>query len=173
MFLLLGLCFAASSVAAYARQGAAPPCRLSRFSVGLGPRVSEATGQETLDLRLTNRARACVLDGYPSVAFFDASGPIPFRIHDGGDQMLTRHPPHPVLVRSHGTAFVAVNKYRCDMGGKRQPTRLRLASGTRRASAVTVSLATSPRDMSWCGANDPGSTVDVSPYESTRRALGW
>lgn len=172
VLLLLGVYFEGSPVAANPQRRSAPGCELSDFSVWLGPRISEATGQGTLDLRLTNTAGACVLDGYPRISFYDALGVIPFRIRDRGDQMITSGSPRPVLVRRYGTAFVALNKYRCDFGDRRTPKRLRIASGALRASAISVSLSAAPRDMSWCGRNDPGSTIDVTPFEPTRRALG-
>lgn len=47
---------------------------------------------------------------------YDAAGAIPFVIRYGGDQMISSHPPKPVVVRRGGRAFVVINKYRCDRG---------------------------------------------------------
>lgn len=130
--------------------------------------MSEKTGQHTLNFKLTNRGPACLLNGYPVVRFSDRSGLIPFRIRHGGDQMITGRGPQPFILRAMGSAVVAVNKYRCDLGNRRVPRSVRL--GVAPTQLRSVSLAASPRDMAWCGAGDPGSTVDVTPFEPTLRA---
>jgi hypothetical protein len=79
----------AVSLSFSAGSAASPPCRLSEFSLALGPYVSEATQQRTLALRVVNHGmRTCVLDGYPVVTFSDAAGVIPFVIRHH-DQMIS------------------------------------------------------------------------------------
>lgn len=147
--------------------GGGSSCRLS-----LAPEPgfwSEATGQHTLGFVLTNRGpRACTLDGYPKLEFRDAKGRVPFVIHRGGDQMLTNRPPGRVRFAPGHHAYVAVNKYRCDRGDKRDPTEVLLVppgGGTRLSAPVR------DRFTGWCGQGDPGSVVSVTPVEPTLRAL--
>jgi hypothetical protein len=148
-----------------------PPCRASDFEIGRGPLVSEATGQESLPLVLHNRGRtACILDGYPSVALADARGALPFAVSHAGDQMVTDQRPSPIVVQPGAAAFVLLNKYRCDLGDKRSPNVVRLTFPGAAQAQLTLAIAHFHRDLGWCGANDPGSTVTASPFEPTRRA---
>jgi hypothetical protein len=146
-------------------------CQPSQLHAALGPLVSEATGQHTLIVTLSNTGRRCVLDGYPTLAFYDASGRLPFRVLHRGDQMITGRLPHPVRLARGATAVVMINKYRCDLGGRRTPSRLTLGLA-RGGDGVAVSLPPTARDMSWCGAGDPGSTIDTTPFEPSVRAAG-
>lgn len=138
-------------------------CRLSHFTVGLGPGVSEKTGQHTLILRLVNRGRFCVLDGYPVVRAYDRVGLIPFAIGHQGDQMVTSRLPRKVVVHPGRAAFVALNHYRCDRGDLRAATRLRIG-------AALISLRSPYQTITYCGKGDLGSLVAVSPFEPTLRA---
>jgi hypothetical protein len=148
------------------------PCRLSQFAVQLGPLVSEATGQHTITLRLVNRGRhACVLDGYPRTQAHDATGLIPFAVRHGGDQMVTARRPRRLVVDPRGSAFVAINHYRCDLGDLRRATTLRIGNGraTRPAMGV-IKMTDQYQRLDYCGRGDPGSTLAVSPFEPTLRA---
>jgi hypothetical protein len=145
-------------------------CRLTSFSATTAPSVSEATGQNTLIFRLTNRSARCELDGYPTISFADRHGRIPFEIAERGDQMITGRSPRRVVAKRLGTVAVAINKYRCD------GATLRVASAVRFRAAGTglrLGLAHASRSIGWCGNGDPGSTVDVTPFEpsvaATRR----
>jgi hypothetical protein len=128
--------------------------------------VSEATGQHTVVLRLANPGGPCLLDGYPQVSLADRSGRIPFALRYVGDQMITGRRPRPFVVGGRDAAYLAVNKYRCDLGPVRTETALQIGP-------LTVSLAAVPREVAWCGHGDPGSVVDVTPFEpsiaATRR----
>jgi hypothetical protein len=147
-------------------------CRLAAFDVRLGPHVSEATGQHTDALRLVNRSgSSCTLDGYPSVRLSDGAGSVPFVIRDGGDQMITSHRPTLFVVRLGRTAWVLLNHYRCDRGGLRGATTVRIGvAGDKRAGTVSLRISDQFRVLSYCGPGDPGSTVAVSPFEPTFRA---
>lgn len=140
-----------------------------RLSIAPGDGWSEATGQHTLTFILTNRgASACTLDGYPQVEFRDAKGRVPFVFHHGGDQMLTTRAPARVRFAPGRHAYVALNKYRCDLGDKREPSRAVLVppgGGTQLSAPVTGWF------FGWCGPGDPGSTVSVTPIEATAAAL--
>jgi uncharacterized protein DUF4232 len=139
-------------------------CRLSQFTVRLGPEVSEATGQHTLTLRLVNRGhRPCALEGYPRIRAYDRSGLIPFAFKHGGDQMITSRPPRRIVVRPARVAYVAVNHYRCDRGDLRSSTMLRIGE-------AEISLRDPYQRLAYCGRGDPGSMVAVSPFEPTLRA---
>jgi hypothetical protein len=139
--------------------------------------VSEETGQHTLALRLENRGSVtCVLDGYPRVRLFDATGVIPFLVKRGGGQMISSDPPKPVKIPSDGRAFVVINKYRCDRGGLRGTRQIRISSGTRASGNASITFDepyTIPmpyRIPDYCGKGDPGSTLTVSPFVGTLRA---
>jgi hypothetical protein len=168
---LLLLLSATSGVA-----GSAPPlvaCRMSQFTLALGPEVSEATGQHTVALRLVNRgATSCVVNGYPKITSYDRSGAIPFAIRHGGDQMITSHGPARVVVRPDRAVFLLLNHYRCDLGGLRSATTVRigLPGGARRAATLSIKVTDPYRRLDYCGKGDPGSTLTVSPFEPTLRA---
>jgi Protein of unknown function (DUF4232) len=147
-------------------------CRMSNFALRLGPWVSEATGQHTLALRLVSRsASSCVVKGYPSVRLSDRAGAIPFLIRHGGDQMITSRPPRRVLVRPGRSAFVLLNHYRCDRGGLRAATVVKIGLAAHPRGGTASLRITDPYRMpNYCGPGDPGSTLTVSPFEPTLRA---
>jgi Protein of unknown function (DUF4232)/PASTA domain len=95
----------------------AEPCAAPALRAQLAPPVSEATGQHTLDVSLTNVSRsACVLEGYPVVELLDANGrTLDFKYSHEGDQMTTRAKPSPVYLPPKAQAWARVNKYRCDI----------------------------------------------------------
>lgn len=79
--------------------------------------MSEATGQHTLDVSLTNTsASTCVLEGYPVVKLVDGRGRVlDFRYSHGGDQMTTGAKPSAIYLPPQGQAWARMNKYRCDI----------------------------------------------------------
>ena len=164
---LLLLLSATNGVAWSAPLGA---CRMSQFALALGPEISEATGQHTVAIRLVNRgATSCVVNGYPKVTSYDRSGAIPFAIRHGGDQMITSHGPARVVVRPDRAVFLLLNHYRCDLGGLRSATTVRigLPGGARRAATLSIKVTDPYRRLDYCGKGDPGSTLTVSPFEPT------
>lgn len=138
--------------------------------LGLGDRVSEPTGQHSLALTLTNRSdTACVLFGYPTVALLAADGAVlPFDYRHTGDQVVTGRPPTPVLTPPGARADVTINKYRCDLGGRGQVTVVRLTPPGD-STPLLVALAPTDRNLEYCGPDDPGSVVAVSPVAPTFR----
>ena len=147
-----------------------PSCRASDFSIAVGFAISPATGQNPLTLRLRNRGpNACVLLGYPAISLADRRGAIPFAIRRGGDQMVTARRPTPVLVRVRGSAFVVLNKYRCDVGVRRLARTLRLGFPRDASRRLALALPPYPR-MGYCGNGDAGSTLTTSPFEPSLRA---
>jgi hypothetical protein len=83
--------------------------------------------------------------------------------------MITGHPPHPFSLANRATAVVVINKYRCDLGDRRTPSRLRLGLGSE-GRELALSLAPTTREMSWCGSGDPGSIIDTTPFEPSIQA---
>jgi Protein of unknown function (DUF4232) len=165
--LILGVSVDGSS--AVAGSDAPTTCRLSALVLRLGPYVSEATGQHTLALRLVSRsASSCTVKGYPSVRLGDRAGPIPFLIRHGGDQMITSRPPTRVVVRPGRAAFVLLNHYRCDRGGLRGASVVKIGlAGHARSRTASLRITNPYRMPNYCGPGDPGSILTVSPFEPT------
>lgn len=140
-------------------------CRASQLRLGLGPRISEQTGQSTVVFTILNVGRGhCSFLGYPAVRLEDSRGHVlAFRFRDGGDLEITGKPAHRVTVGSRATAYVAINKYRCDL--REQGTARRAVMVLPGLSKpLSVTLAQYPV-VGFCGPRQPGSTVDVSPVE--------
>jgi Domain of unknown function (DUF4232) len=142
------------------------PCLASNFTVDPTGPISEPTGQHTLTFRFRyHGSRPCSLYGYPSVAFYDRRGKIPFAIWHRGDQVVTSRKPTRVVVGPRKAAFVVVNKYRCDLGEVRAALTLRLGF-PRARPRERFAIAVRPRGwIAYCGLGDPGSGVTVSPFE--------
>jgi hypothetical protein len=116
-------------------------------------------------------ASSCVLEGYPSVRLSDRAGAIPFLMRDGGDQMITSRPPRRVVVRPGGDAFVLLNQYRCDRGGLRAATLVKIGlEGPPRSRGVSLRITDPYRMPNYCGPGDPGSILTISPFEPTLMA---
>lgn len=143
-------------------------CRIQQFTVSVGPKVSEATGQHTLALRLTNRGNSCTLYGRPALWFEDSHGGIPFQLRTGTDQMIAATYALPVVVRRGGSAWVVINHYRCDLGVKRAASVIRIGLQDAAYSATIRFTIRDPfRQIDYCGRVDPGSTITIAPFEST------
>lgn len=137
-----------------------PRCAAAQLRVALGPAVSARTGERPLTLRVVERrGPACVLRGYPRVRVADTRGALPFRILHGGGQTVTTAAPRPIVLAPGSAAFVVLSHYRCDAGVERSG--VLLVVGSRLLSLPRA------RRIDWCGRGDPGSTLHVSPYEST------
>lgn len=146
-------------------------CRIQQFVVTIGRRISEATGQHTLALRLTNRGPACTLYGTPALWFEDAHGHIPFVLRTGTDQMIAATSPLPVHVRRGGSAWAVINHYRCDLGDKRAANVIRIGLQNAAYSNTVRLIVRDPYEhVDYCGRGDPGSTITVSPFEPTLTA---
>lgn len=154
--------------ASTAHEGRVSLCRSTQLALTNGPGVSSGTGQNLLDVRLSNRSRvACVLNGYPVVSFSDRRGTIPFVIRDGGghggDQQVTLNAPRRLLILPGRSAYVLLNKYRCDLGSLRVATRMRLALPASPAKPVG-SLSLNSAGYSYCKRVATFNIVSVSPF---------
>jgi hypothetical protein len=144
-------------------------CRASHFSIATGFQISPATGENPLTLRLTNRRpTACVLFGYPAISLADGRGVIPFAIRRDGDQMVTARRPTEVLVRPGRSAYVLLNKFRCDDGDLRLARTLRLSFPRDTSRRLSLVLPSYPR-ISYC-RGDFRTRVSTSPFEPSLAA---
>jgi hypothetical protein len=138
-------------------------CNSSHLTIATGFQISPGTGQNPLTVRLTNRSRwRCSLFGHPKLSFSDEHGSVPFAVSYRGDQMVAPRRPERVVVQPGGSAFVLVNKYRCDLGDLRLARTLRLGlPGT--SASLRLELPRYPR-WGYCGKGDSGSTVATSAF---------
>lgn len=142
----------------------APRCTSAGLALRPGPRVSEATGQHTLDLVLTNiSGSTCKLSGYPTVALFDhADNVLPFRYSTGGDQMTVSGPPPLVALAPGQDAYLRINKYGCDIHAQASASTLRLTLPGA-TSSITVTLGQYPI-IDYCHET-ASLVVAISPVE--------
>lgn len=137
----------------------AQPCQAAHLKLQPGPRVSEATGQHTLDWSFTNLGAPCVLNGYPAVSALDSGGRLlGYTYTHAGDQMTTGAAPLPVYLPAGSAAWIRVNKYRCDVGVSDTATMLQVSLP---AAGGTVDV---PVSLDYC-AEAASLTLAVSPFE--------
>jgi hypothetical protein len=152
-------------------QASVSRCPMSVLSPRLAEPVSPTTGAHPIALRLVNRGRrTCALRGYPVVALSDERGIIPFVYRHGGDMMVTSRPPTLIELRTGQSAYVLIDKFRCDLGDVRTSTSVQISI---RGSTFRSRLIPLPRmRISLCkpGISAEGRVVNVSPFESTLRA---
>jgi hypothetical protein len=98
---------------------------------------------------------------------FDAAGgELPFTYRQGGDQVVTSHPPARVSLAPGGTAYVTINKYRCDLGAEGAASAVEVLPPGDTAD-LRLTLPVPPTALTYCSPGDPGSTVSVSPIGAT------
>lgn len=149
-----------------ARAPGAKPCGARALRAQPAMRVSEETGQDTLDWALANESSStCVLYGYPQVSLWDRAGHLlRFAYSHKGDQMTTGAEPSPVYLPPGGSAWIRVNKYRCDI------------AATDISSAMVLGLPNGggnldvPADFTYCDET-ASLTVTVSPFEAIELLL--
>ena len=146
-------------------------CRESQLALSVGDGVSAATGQNPFTVRLTNRSRvSCTLNGYPTVSFSDRSGPLPVVVKQGGghggDQQVSVRRPQPVPLRPGRTAYVVLNKYRCDNGTLRVARTMRLAlpGGSARGVGVANLHSLGGQKVAYCKGGALLNVVSLSPF---------
>jgi hypothetical protein len=107
----------------------------------------------------------CWLSGYPRVRLIDASsGELPMIYRDGG-RYVTDAPPRQVLLPPGGEATAVIAKYRCDLGDVRTAVTIEVALPGSAAFATPPPAGWGP-DLGYCGPNDPGDIVYISPVSS-------
>jgi hypothetical protein len=143
-------------------------CASSDFALSRTPGgTSEKTMQLTLRFTLRNvSASACVVRGYPAVAFIERGGrTLGFAYRHEGDEMVTDAPPRLVSLRPGEPAYFALNKNDCVTHSRGIAIQFRVTPphDTRALSEKT--------DLTYCAAGDPGHVIDVTPIEATPRAV--
>lgn len=145
-------------------------CSVAHLRVAQDSRLSALTHNDPILMTLTNVSRnSCRLDGYPRITFLSNAGKaVPFRYRDRGDQMVTSKRPSVVDLAPFAVAYVLVNKTPCDTGRGPQAVALRLAPPGDTKSLV---LHWTEPFIEYCGRNNPGSVIDVSPVEPSSQAV--
>jgi hypothetical protein len=123
----------------------------------------------TLPLVITNDGPNCYLLGYPTIAMYDRNGTVlAFVYADTGDMVVTARTPSRVDLPPVSSAFVTINKYRCDLGPGSQAASLELIAPGE-TTPLTIALVQHVA-LDFCGPGDPGSVVVVSPVAATQGA---
>jgi hypothetical protein len=147
-------------------------CVRPKLRLKLGESIDEATGQGTLLVAVINRSHhPCHLKGYPAIELLDRDYQrLAFDYRHGGDIMLRDVRPRMVTIRPDTDAYFAINKYRCDLAGEVAVSRMRV-----RLPGLRIRLGLDlPRHTGfagYCGPNDPGSIVDISPVATVAVTL--
>jgi hypothetical protein len=84
-----------------------------------------------------------------------------------GDQMVTEHSPLPVLIGHDRSAWVVLDKYRCDLAARAAVGHIEFRLG---AEGRLGAVAPDSAGWAYCGPGGPGSIVHVSPFEARRLA---
>jgi hypothetical protein len=135
--------------------------------MSIGPFVSEATGQHTLQIQLVNHGSACSLKGYPTIELLDPRGrALAFTYSHKGDQMIPEASPKRVNLTTGKSAYFELNKYRCDIQAIDGAASIRVALPGSRA-ATTVVFPKGTRSIDYCH-EAPSLTVAVSPIRAGR-----
>jgi Protein of unknown function (DUF4232) len=164
-----GMLASAAASATPAQRGHA--CGSSQLRLSTGPRISEATQQNTLLLLFRNVSAAeCVMRGYPAIALADSAGHrLEFGYRRLGDQMLTSAPPGLVTLPPGGSAYSALNKNSCVGFAPRSAASADVTPPGQREPLV-LKLPRYPI-LGYCGAGDPGHTIDIAPIEPARAGV--
>jgi hypothetical protein len=138
-------------------------CARSQLRLRLEEPVDGATGQLTLVMALVNSSpQPCHLKGYPEIVLLDPRGQVlPFEYRDGASMTLTDVLPRMVTIRQGTSGYFAINKYRCDLGGDVLVSSMRV-----QLPGLSFLLPFVPLNRgfgSYCGPDDPGSIVAISP----------
>ncbi len=157
----------ASSSIAVPSQSPIPtrPCAGDSLAFAEGDRISPETGEHPFSVTVTNRgAVTCWVSGYPQIRLINANGQqLPMTYFDGGGYVTSAQP---LVVQLHpgGQAALVFAKYRCDLAGEQPATRVTVAlPGSSTFNRVAVPEGEQVSE--YCGPNDPGDGVEVSPFE--------
>jgi len=148
-------------------QAAAGCAAAGGWRLKLGPLPSEPTGQHTAPV-VVNRlgSNPCTLTGYPRIVLLGANGdPLGFRYSHRGDLVVSARPPRAVQVGAGGSAFLLLNKYRCDIRAVGVARTLEVTlPGVR--GRLSLRLPHYPI-LDYCPAEAPSTTITVSPIVAT------
>jgi len=149
----------------------ATTCVPGHIKAGNGPEISPATGEAALIITLSNTGRgSCKLDGYPRVRLVTSAGVVLRLPQVTRSQYIIATRPHPVMLAVGAFAYVAIAKYRCDLGDLQVASQLQLTlPGAAAGPVFTVPVVGATGTMSFCkgGSTDPGNVIAVTPVEST------
>jgi hypothetical protein len=147
------------------------------LTVGIGPQVVPYTGEQAVQITITNKSRtSCLLDGYPAVTMLAHSRVLPFRYAEGGGPYVSNAAPKLVTLHPGDRAAFVVAKYRCDVGELATATAADIwlpgvaGEKTLSMSENGVGMLSLCRKAEASGPADPGNTVVVSPIELGRYA---
>jgi hypothetical protein len=148
----------------------------NKLSIGMGPRVSPATGEHAVMITLANvGASPCDVIGYPKVTLLTSSGHvIPFAYLHGHSQYTFNRPPRLVTLAVGATAYVEVTKYRCDLRAITSAATLRLVVPvTGQVLSIRQPTPQGVGTLSYCQgrSHGPGNLVSVSPVSVSARSL--
>jgi hypothetical protein len=142
-----------------------PHCSLASLRAVAGDPVSPETGEHPGTIDIVNTGPApCWLMGYPRLRIDDAAGrALAFTYTDGGGY-VTPNPPAEVSIAPGAQAVVVFAKYRCDGPNHDIGTSVEVSlPGI--ARTIAVEGFGEPPLLDYCGPNDPGDLVYVSPVE--------
>jgi hypothetical protein len=104
--------------------------------------------------------------GYPAIALADDAGhSLEFSYRRTPDQMLTSAPPGLVTLPPGGFAYSALNKNSCVGFAPRSAADAEVTPPGQREQ-LALKLPRYPI-LGYCGAGDPGYTIDITPIEPT------
>lgn len=141
-------------------------CKADSVRIALGSPPTSETGEHAFVLAITSIGPAgCWISGYPRIRLLDADGvELPMTYRDGGGHVTTAAPT-PVLLRPRRGGTVVVAKYRCDLGDVQVATTIEVAPPGS-AEFTSIPTAAGSATVDYCGPNDPGDNVDISPIAS-------
>jgi hypothetical protein len=142
-----------------------PRCEPSSIRISLGDPPSAMTGEHGFGIAVTNAGQTlCHIGGYPQIRLTDTHGVVlPMIYVEGGGYLTTQAPTEiPIAPGDHATIVFA--KYRCDTGDLQSAAEAEI-SVPGAAAFVPLHLDPAGPTLAYCGPNDPGDKVDISPIE--------
>jgi hypothetical protein len=161
-------------------QRASGRCSQAAVTVALTQPISPMTGEHGRVFILSNRSgKACLLNGFPRIAFYARGHRLPFVQRDGRGAYVTHRPPQPVLLGVGARVYFLAAKYRCDgqVAAEASQIRVSLPGGwgtARRAPLPGESVSAFDYCRRYPGDSqiDPGNYVWVSPIVASPAAIG-
>jgi hypothetical protein len=158
-----GVTWTPASIDGRASAGASKPCTSEALAVRSAEPLSPPTGRSPLALGFVNGGPAsCSVDGYPDLTLLDADDNVlPFEQHHGGGMVVGAATPSRIDVPPGGTVYVVIDKYRCDLAAIADVETIHLGLPD---DGGMITVPSDDHRYAFCGAGDPGSTIDVSPF---------